>query len=90
MADPGFPVGGVDLVAGCGLPRWLRFENFVSQNERIWTLRLGGGAILVEQQTRKLQYLLWPLPVNSYTRYLCGDWCRDPHRDVDCQLPGGD
>ena len=34
VADPGFPVGG-----GRGLPRWLRFENFVCQNERIWTLR---------------------------------------------------
>ena len=43
MADPGFPVGGVDLVGGgCGLPRQLRFENFVCQNERIGTLR--GGA----------------------------------------------
>ena len=39
VADPGFPVGGVDLVGGRGLPRWLRFENFVCQNERIWTLR---------------------------------------------------
>ena len=36
-ADPGFPVGGgVDLVGGLGLPRWLHFENFVCQNERIW------------------------------------------------------
>ena len=40
VADPGFPVeGGVDLVGGRGLPRQLRFENFVCQNERIWTLR---------------------------------------------------
>ena len=37
VADPGFPVGGR------GLPRWLRFENFVCQNERIWTL--GGGGV---------------------------------------------
>ena len=36
-ADPGFPVGGRQL------PRRLRFENFVCQNERIWTLR-GWGA----------------------------------------------
>ena len=40
VADPGFPVGGgVDLVGGRGLPRWLRFEHFVCQNERIGTLR---------------------------------------------------
>ena len=37
VADPGFPVGGR------GLPRQLHFENFVCQNERIWTLR-GGRA----------------------------------------------
>ena len=30
--------GGVDLVGGHGLPRQLRFESFVCQNERIWTL----------------------------------------------------
>ena len=43
VADPGFPVGGgLDLVGGGGLPRWLRFENFVCQNEIIWTL--GGRA----------------------------------------------
>ena len=34
--------GDVDIVGGRGLPRRLRFENFVCQNERIWTL--GGGA----------------------------------------------
>ena len=28
---------------GCGLPRWLRFENFVCQNERIGPL--GGGRV---------------------------------------------
>ena len=33
--------GGVDLVRGCRLPRQLHFENFVCQNEIIWTL--GGG-----------------------------------------------
>ena len=37
VADPGFPVGG----GGRGFPKRLRFENFVCQNERIWTL--GGG-----------------------------------------------
>ena len=35
VANPGFPVGG----GGRGLPRRIRFENFVYQNERIWTLR---------------------------------------------------
>ena len=40
VADPGFPVGrGMDLIGGRGLPRRLCFENFVCQNERIWTLR---------------------------------------------------
>ena len=29
VVDPGFPVGGVDLVGGRGLPGRLRFENFV-------------------------------------------------------------
>ena len=43
VADPGFPVGGRGpRRRGCGLPRQLRFENFVCQNERIGTLR--GGA----------------------------------------------
>ena len=42
VADPGFPVGGVDLVEGHRLPRQLRFENFVYQNERICTL---GGRV---------------------------------------------
>ena len=45
MADPGFPVGGTDLVGGCQIPRWLHFENFVCQNKRIWTLR--GHALAV-------------------------------------------
>ena len=41
VVNPGFPVGGggMDLVGGRGLPRQLHFENFVHQNERIWTLR---------------------------------------------------
>ena len=43
MADPGFPIGGVDLVGGRGLPRQLRFVKFVCQNERIGSLG-GGGA----------------------------------------------
>ena len=42
VADPGFPVGGGGRGPrrrGCGLPRRLRFENFVCQNKRIGTLR---------------------------------------------------
>ena len=38
VADPGFSVGGMDLVRwGRGLPRRLRSENFACQNERIGT-----------------------------------------------------
>ena len=36
QVDPGFPIGGR------GLPKRLRFENFVCRNDRIWTL--GGRA----------------------------------------------
>ena len=40
VADPGFPIGGHGPHRrGCGLLRWLCFENFVCQNERIGTLR---------------------------------------------------
>ena len=40
VADPGFPVGGEPTSWGeRQLPRQLRFENFVCQNEIIWTLR---------------------------------------------------
>ena len=43
MADPGFPAGGHGpRRVRRGLPRRLCFENFVRQNERIWTL--GGHA----------------------------------------------
>ena len=46
MADPGFPIGGREpRKGGRGLPTPLCFENFVCQNERIWTLR-GGGHVL--------------------------------------------
>ena len=41
MVDPGFPVGGMDLVGGRELPRRLRFKNFICQNERTWTLGEG-------------------------------------------------
>ena len=41
VADPGFPVGGAELVGGRQLPRRLCFKKFVCQNERIWTLRGG-------------------------------------------------
>ena len=39
IADPGFPVTS----GGRQLPRRLRFEKFVCQNERIWTRGGGGG-----------------------------------------------
>ena len=44
VADPGFSVGGRGRRPRRGrqLLRWLRFEKFVYQNERIWTL--GGCA----------------------------------------------
>ena len=38
LADPGFPVGGRGPRGGRGLPRQLRFENFVCRNKRIWAL----------------------------------------------------
>ena len=41
VADPGFPVGGRRPHGGRQLLRWLCFEKFVCQNERIWT---HGGA----------------------------------------------
>ena len=40
VADPGFTIGGCGPCRrGCGLLRWLHFEIFVCQNERIGTLR---------------------------------------------------
>ena len=39
VADPGFPVGGVDLMGGRGPRGGYGYENFVCQNERIWTRR---------------------------------------------------
>ena len=41
VADPGFPIGGVDLVGrgGAWTPEVVTFQKFVCQNERIWTLR---------------------------------------------------
>ena len=43
VADPGFPVGGVDLAGGRGLPRRLHFVKFECRNKRIGSLR-GGRA----------------------------------------------
>ena len=53
VADPGFPVAGGrgPRRRGCVLPRWLRFENFVCQNERTGTLR-GARAPLDPPMTR--------------------------------------
>ena len=31
--------GGMDIIGGCVLPRWVHFRKFVCQNERIWTCR---------------------------------------------------
>ena len=59
IQDPGFPVGGVNLVGGRRLPRPLRFENFVRRNERIWTLSgLGVRRDTVDKwlQPRRDQY----------------------------------
>ena len=44
MADPRFPIGGVNLVGGgAPTPEQLHFKNFVCQNERMWTLRGKSG-----------------------------------------------
>lgn len=45
MADPGFSVGGANLVkGGSRLPRRLHFKNFVCWCKRIWNLGGVGGA----------------------------------------------
>ena len=43
VADPGFPVGGVDRLGGCGPPTRVLFGENVCKNERIGSRR-GGGA----------------------------------------------
>ena len=57
VADPGFPVGGGSgpRRRGCGLPRRLRFENFVCQNERIGTLG-GGGAPPLDPPMKRVKF----------------------------------
>ena len=35
VADPGFPVGGVDPLGGHGPPMWELFSKNVCENERI-------------------------------------------------------
>ena len=58
VADPGFPVGGRGpRRRGRGLPRRLHFENFVCQNERIWTL--GGRAPGTPPLDPPMHYLWW-------------------------------
>ena len=44
VADPGFPVGGVDLVGGRRLLRRLRFKNFYVETKESGPLRGGGGS----------------------------------------------
>ena len=39
VADPGFPIGGANVVGGADSRGGLRFKNCVCQHERIWTLR---------------------------------------------------
>ena len=64
VADPGFPVGGADLIGGHQLLRRLHFEKFVCQNKRIWTLggaRAGGAAPWTRQCLSKgteIEFLL--------------------------------
>ena len=64
MADPGFPVGGRGpRGGGGGLPRWLRFENFVCQNERIWTLEEGGALGICQSRSADAKKLK-PVRIN--------------------------
>ena len=35
MADPGFPIGGMNPLRGCGPPTWALFTENVCENERI-------------------------------------------------------
>ena len=44
MADPGFPIGGVDPLGGRGPPTWVLFGKNVCENKRIWSH--GGGACI--------------------------------------------
>ena len=55
VADPGFLVGGTDLVEGFLLPRQLRFENCVCQNVRIWTLR-GHAPVMSPESANALSF----------------------------------
>ena len=54
VADLGFPVGGR------GLPRWLHFENFVCQNERILTLRGAWAGHAPSRSANGLVYNVFP------------------------------
>ena len=45
VADPGFPVGGANLVGGgAPTPEAATFEKFVCENKRMWTLEGGAHA----------------------------------------------
>ena len=66
MADPGFPVGGR------GLPRWICFEKFVCQNERIWILRLGrasGTPPRSANETNRLFQVKFPFVINCLCNF---------------------
>ena len=40
VADPGFPIGGVDpLKGGHGPPTWVLFGKYVCEKEKIWSCR---------------------------------------------------
>ena len=43
VADPGFPVGGVNLLGGHQPLTWVLFGENVCEKERIWSCRGVGG-----------------------------------------------
>ena len=75
VADPGFPIGGCQPHR-CQLPRWLCFEKFVCQNERIWTLRGGTHwwCPLDLPMPKHYGKITWDPPTKSLT-----DWQTDKH-----------
>ena len=45
MADPGFPVGGVDPLGGAWTLTWVLYGKNVCENERIGSHSVGGGGM---------------------------------------------